>query len=66
MGIGTRQGSGGIGGPWILNYRAQQWGAKNYSNGVFAFMYTAQPNEMFSPFFDTWVKDQLWSEAIVH
>jgi len=52
VGIGTRQTPGASGGPWIRVYRAQQFGANNYANGVFSYYYDAYPNEIYSPYFD--------------
>jgi len=64
VGIGSRQGMGTFGGPWILDFRAQQSGANNYANGVFAYLYADYPYEFFSPYMDAWVHDHLWLEAI--
>jgi len=58
VGMGTRQTPGCSGGPWIWNYRAQQFN-NNYANGVFSFYYTANPNEFFSPYFDSSVRDNI-------
>jgi hypothetical protein len=62
MGMGTRQTPGCSGGPWIWQFRAQQF-SNNWVNGVFSFYYPAQPNEFFSPYFDTFVHDSLYVPA---
>lgn len=51
-GIGSKQTPGCSGGPWILNFVTN-----NYANGVNSSYYTAQPLEMFSPYFDTSVNN---------
>lgn len=63
-GAGTRQTPGCSGGPWIRTYRPQQWGANNYANGVFSYYYTASPLRMYSPYFDTSVKTDIYDWAI--
>lgn len=62
-GIGTTQTGGTSGGPWILNYAPFTVGNVNHANGVNSFVYTAHPNVIFSPHFDTAVHD-FWAWAI--
>jgi hypothetical protein len=50
-GIGTKQTGGCSGGPWIKDFIVG-----DYANGVNSYVYTAQPLEIFSPYFDTSVK----------
>jgi len=66
IGMGSRQSDGAnIGGPWILKYRAQQWGGMNYANGVFSYHWaSSQPDEWFSPYIDSWVKTELYDWAM--
>jgi len=65
MGMGTLQTPGCSGGPWIWKYRAQQF-SNNFANGVFSYYYGATPDEFFSPYFDAWVHDNLYTAAIAH
>ncbi|MBI5492866.1 MAG: hypothetical protein HY893_08045 [Deltaproteobacteria bacterium] len=59
VGIGTTQTGGCSGGPRILSFvpGTTSGGANNYINGVNSYIYTVQPNELFSPYFDTSVKN---------
>lgn len=59
QGIGTTQTPGCSGGPWILNFMTNNW-----ANGVNSYYYIAQPQEIFSPHFDTAVHDNLYVVAI--
>lgn len=60
IGIGTTQTDGCSGGPWIRNFvpDGSSAGASNYANGVNGYAYTTpnQPNQIYSPYFDSAVK----------
>lgn len=61
-GIGTVQTPGCSGGPWILSFSPSVSG--NYANGVNSYLFTAQPKEIFSPYFNDAVKKNLYDPAI--
>lgn len=52
QGIGTTQTGGCSGGPWIKNFMNG-----DFANGVNSYVYTANPLEIFSPYFDTAVNN---------
>ncbi len=56
-GVGTSQRPGFSGGPWIVKFTPGKPGANNYVNGVNSMFFTDSPDEIFSPYFDTPVKD---------
>jgi len=63
-GIGTTQTGGTSGGPWLLNYAPFTVGNVNHANGVNSFIYTAHPNVLYSPHFDTAVNNlRTWAVA---
>jgi hypothetical protein len=53
MGTGWGQAPGSSGGPWVRVYKPQQVGANNYLNGVTSNYYSAYPEVIYSPYFDT-------------
>ncbi|GAB4544853.1 MAG: hypothetical protein Fur0020_14070 [Thermodesulfovibrionia bacterium] len=55
-GIGWNQAGGSSGGPWILQFFPGSAGAMNYANGVNSYIYTSQPKQIYSPYFDSNVK----------
>jgi hypothetical protein len=58
IGIGTAQTDGCSGGPWIRTFVPDSSGGSNYANGVYSYAYTKpnQPNQIYSPYFDSLVK----------
>lgn len=52
-GVGTSQRPGCSGGPWILKFVPGGSGAVNYANGVNSMYFIANPDQIFSPYFDT-------------
>ncbi len=56
-GVGTSQRPGFSGGPWILKFVPGDSGANNYANGVNSMYFFDSPDEIFSPYFDTSVKN---------
>lgn len=65
-GVGWRQSGGASGGPWLLTYRPQQFGANNYANGVNSYTYTtpSEPLRIYGPYFDQSVKDNIYDWAV--
>lgn len=51
IGIGCDMTGGSSGGPWLVNYRANQVGAVNRINGLNSYKYNTQPEAMYSPYF---------------
>ena len=56
-GVGTSQRPGFSGGPWILKFVPGSTGANNYANGVNSMYFIDNPDQIFSPYFDTNVKN---------
>jgi V8-like Glu-specific endopeptidase len=64
-GIGTDQTPGCSGGPWILKFGPNgTQGVENMVNGVNSYFYNSEPKRMYSPYFDTWVKKNLYTPAL--
>jgi hypothetical protein len=59
--IGTLMTGGCSGGPWVLKFMNG-----NYANGLNSYIYTTpnQPQQIYSPYFDTWVYTNLYKVAI--
>lgn len=59
MGVGCDQTGGTSGGPWVW-----KMGNGNYLNGVQSHRRTGYNKELFSPYFDTSVKNAMWSVLV--
>lgn len=59
MGVGCDQTGGTSGGPWVLKI-----GAGDYTNSVQSHRRTGYNNELFGPYFDTAVHDNLWAVLV--
>ncbi len=55
-GIGSDQTGGTSGGPWILRFVPGSAGARNYANGVNSYIWSNEPYQLYSPYFDSSVK----------
>ena len=60
VGKGSGQRPGSSGGPWIRVFWPDFGGARNFANGVNSYFYRSQPNGMYSPYFNTAVRN-LWN-----
>jgi|WetSurMetagenome_2_1015567.scaffolds.fasta_scaffold01293_12 hypothetical protein len=52
-GKGFGQTGGSSGGPWIVKYTPGVGGSTNYANSVTSYIYTAEPKQIFGPYFDS-------------
>ena len=60
VGTGSRHRPGSSGGPWVRIFFPDFGGARNFANGVISYFYASQPDGLYSPYFDTAVRN-LWN-----
>jgi len=60
VGTGSGQRPGSSGGPWVRVFYPDFGGPNNFANGLNSYFYTNQPNGMYSPYFNTAVRN-LWN-----